>query len=126
MSDVSDLVKTFVKTYADLKPDDVKMALIDLREQVSDLEEENRRLKAENAELRARLAHKKRLETIGATSYVLEDDGSKTGPVCQLCYLEKSVTVLLEKSNGGAFCPLCKTRYPGITASVEGYRQFIG
>ena len=125
MGSASDVVKTFIKTYAELEPDEAKMALIDLREQVSDLEEANRRLKAENADLRQELARKKRLETRRAASCILEDDGSETGPVCQYCYLDKGVTILLEKANGGARCPLCKTRYPGIEASVDGYRQTV-
>lgn len=66
------------------------------------------------------------LETIGAASYVLEADGSKTGPVCPECYRD-GITVFLESaSKGGAQCSKCGARYAGVRASVEGHRQRIG
>lgn len=125
MPDVSGAIKTFIRTYADMKPDEERAALLDLREQVSDLEEENRALKRENDELKAELARKKALETYRGASYVLESDGTKTGPVCPACYNE-GIVVLLERGKGGARCARCNTRYPGVESEIEGCRQRIG
>ena len=125
MPDVSGAIKTFIRTYAEMNPDEEKMALLELREQVYDLEDENRMLKRENSELRERLAARKKLERIGGAYYVLEDDGSKTGPVCPHCYIEDGLVMILEGSANGARCARCKDVYPGVAASVEGYRQRV-
>lgn len=126
MASVSETIKVLIRTYAELEPGEEKMALIDLREQVSDLEEENRRLKAENAELRAKLVSRKKLERVGGACFILEDDGSKTGPVCPNCYEHDGIVMLLERANGGARCSRCNTRYAGIEPAVEGFKSHVG
>lgn len=126
MASVSDAIKTLIRTYAELDPGDEKMALIDLREQVSDLEEENRTLRAENAGLRAQLASRKKMERFGGACFILEDDGSETGPICPACYERDGIVMLLERANGGANCSRCGTRYAGVEPAVEGFRQYIG
>ena len=125
MPSASGAVRAFIKTYAELNPDEERMALLDLMDQVSDLEEENRELRRENAELRERLASRKRLERVGGAYFLLEDDGSKTGPVCPQCYEEDKIAVILERANGGASCSRCRTRYAGVEASAEGFKQHI-
>lgn len=125
MPSVSTAVKTFIRTYAEMNPNEERAALLDLREQVSDLEEENRELRRENSELRERLASKKRLQRIGSAYYVLEDDGTKTGPVCPECYSGDGIVCALEECQHGARCARCSTRYPGVRASVQGPRQRI-
>lgn len=125
MPSVSGAVRAFIKTYAELNPDEERMALLDLMDQVSDLEEENRELRRENAELRERLASRKRLERVGGAYFLLEDDGSKTGPVCPQCYEADKIAVILERANGGASCSRCRTRYAGVEAFAEGFKQYI-
>lgn len=125
MPSVSGAVRAFIKTYVELNPDEERMALLDLMDQVSDLEEENRELRRENAELRERLASRKRLERVGGAYFLLEDDGSKTGPVCPQCYEADEIACILEGSKAGSRCARCGTRYPGVDASVEGPRQRI-
>ena len=125
MPDVSGAIKTFIRTYAGMKPDEERMALLDLREQVADLEEENRALKRENEGLRAQLAWRKALETYGGASYVIESDGAKTGPVCPYCYRSDGIVMLLERANGGAKCARCKTWYPGVESDIECSRGSV-
>ena len=67
----------------------------------------------------------KRLERVGGSYYLPEDDGSKTGPVCPQCYEADKIAVILERANGGASCSRCRTRYAGVEASAEGFKQHI-
>ena len=101
-----------------------KMRVMELAARAADLEEENRELRREVAELREELARRKGLETYRGASYVLEGDGTRTGPVCKACYDEHDLVVILESSaDGGARCPSCRRRYPGVKASKAGPRQ---
>lgn len=132
MSDLSDAIKAFVRTYSDMNPDEERAAALDLRERVADLEDENRELRRRNAELadenerlRKKLAARKRLERRDGAVYLLEDDGTETGPICPQCYESDGVIMLLERANGGAACSRCRTRYAGVAPAVDGYRARI-
>lgn len=105
---------------------DARIQLMDALDMAADLREENESLREENAVLRRRLAAKKRLERDGGACYVLEDDGTKTGPVCPDCYGRDGIVMLLERFNGGARCSRCKVRYAGVEPAVEGFRQRTG
>lgn len=105
---------------------DARIQLMDALDMLADLREESEALKMENAELRRRLAERKRLERFGGACYILEDDGSRTGPICPDCYGGDGIVMLLEEGNGGAQCARCETRYPGVDPASEGFRQFVG
>lgn len=62
----------------------------------------------------------KRLERVGGSYYLPEDDGSKTGPVCPQCYGADEIVCILHRSRSGARCARCGTRYAGVEASVDG------
>ena len=81
---------------------------------------ENFELAEENRRLREELARKKAVEVVGGEYFVLEADGSKTGPVCPECYSGGITVVLESSSHGGAQCSKCGARYAGVRASVEG------
>ena len=132
MSELAEALKAFIKTYSGMNPDEERAALLDLRERVGDMEDENRELKRRNAELacenerlRRKLAERKKLERRGGAVFLLEDDGTATGPICPDCYESSGVVMLLEQANGGARCARCRTRYPGVAPAVEGHKTII-
>lgn len=125
MADILSMVsdaREVVKTVASV---DGRIKLAAALDSVSELQEKNYKLKHKVKKLKKRLAAMKRMESYGGAYYVLEDDGRKVGPVCPLCYQQKRVIVILERERGSGHCPSCRTRYPGIKASVEGYKQVI-
>lgn len=119
MSSVSELVKTIIKTYANISPDDEMLLLMDLRDKVWQLEKENGSLRQENARLKEQLAARKKLERHGASIYILEDDGAETGPICPDCYQRDSVVMLLARADGGARCTRCRTLHAGVVSALE-------
>lgn len=97
-----------------------RQKIMELVTRAMELEDENRALRMRIDELGAGLAMKKRLETIAGASYVLEEDGSRTGPVCKRCYDEKGLTIRLVRWYGkGARCANCGTVYPGIESGID-------
>ena len=125
MADILSMVsdaREVVKTVASV---DDRIKLAAALDSVSELQEKNYKLKHKVKKLKKRLAAMKRMESYGGAYYVLEDDGRKVGPVCPLCSQQKRVIVILERERGSGHCPCCRTRYPGIKASVEGYKQVI-
>lgn len=91
-----------------------------LKKQLADKDRQIRELNEQRSERRKLTFDSKRL------GYMIElDNGEVIGPVCPKCHKETASIVLLEETNGGAVCPNCKSRYPGVKASVEGYKQTI-
>ena len=125
MPDLSETIKALVRSYADIKPNDVKVELLELQKRALEIEAENMELVRENEELRRLLARKKAMETLNGASYILEPDGGKTGPVCPKCYNRDEVVSILEGVSNGARCAVCGARYPGVKASVAGPRQRV-
>lgn len=119
MSSLSELVRTIIKTYANISPDDEMLLLMDLRDRVWQLEKENDSLRQENAKLKEQLAAKKKLECHGASIYILEDDGTETGPICPDCYQKDNIIMLLVQAEGGARCTRCKTLHAGVASTLE-------
>ena len=117
-ADLGELAKTVVSA-------DEKMKLAQAAIMLNDLALENKRLADENAELKKQLARKMALEYRDGSYYVYDSCGNLVGPICPRCYRDEGVINLLEKANGGARCSVCKTRYAGSKASVDGFRQRI-
>lgn len=91
-----------------------------LKNQLVDKDAQIRGLNEQLAE-RRKLVYKN-----GIQGYIVELDGDeKTGAVCPCCYKEKGSIVLLEKSKDGGYCPICKSRYPGVKTSFEGRKQTV-
>lgn len=133
MSELSDMLKAFVRAYSGMNPDEGRDVLAELRRRVADMECENFELRRRNAELadenarlRRELAARKRLERRGPAVFVLEDDGEETGPVCPQCHNGDGIVVLLERATGGARCSRCGTRYAGVDAPEYGRCPRIG
>lgn len=103
---------------------DDRIKLMDALDALSELHMENNALKEENRMLREKLAARKRLERRGAEVYILEDDGTETGPICPQCYGADGIVMLLERANGGARCSRCKARYAGVDPAVEGFKTY--
>lgn len=116
ISDAREVVKTISSV-------DDRIRLSEALDRASALRDENERLKRKVRKLRKKLAAMKKLETYKGASYVIEDDGEKTGPICPWCYKHDGITVLLARSNGGARCQVCKRLYAGVSTPVEGYRM---
>lgn len=112
VSEIYSSIKTFLSA-----EDRVKVA--ELAEKAFNLEEENHALRGEVARLSEELARKKRLETISGVTYVLEDDGSRTGPICKKCYDECDLVVRLVGCRGGSRCVNCGSIYPGVDSGLD-------
>lgn len=57
------------------------------------------------------------LERIEASYYIIENDGSKTGPVCPYCYQRDVIVVLLTHYGRiWATCESCDRSYPDVAA----------
>ena len=125
MPSIVDIGKAFLEVSASIQSVDDKARLLDLMSQMQEMGLEMDRMRDENSNLRKQLASRKKLERIGGAYYVLEDDGSKTGPVCPQCYVRDELVCILERSPSGAHCARCGSRYPGVDASVECCRQKV-
>lgn len=125
MPEAGKLLRAFMESYAELKPDELRSQLLDLRETVSDLEDENRRLREENMELSETLRRRKALEYHDGGYYVYHVD-VEVGPICPECFAEKGLTYRLETSSKGAHCATCGKYYAGVKASIEGPRSRVG
>lgn len=96
-----------------------RIRLMEAIDMLSDLRERNGRLKRKNRRLRARLASREAVERIGGAFFILEADGSRTGPICPSCHASDGIVMLLEGVRGGASCARCKTRYPGVPSPLR-------
>lgn len=119
MPDFKHLLKTLMETYAEMNPDELRKKMLDLREAYDDLEDESRILSEENRALREQLKRRKDLERRKDAYYIIEDNGSPTGPVCPRCYLEDGIVVKLAMSGKGAYCPACKAGFHAVSIPGE-------
>lgn len=122
MADVSRVLKAFLNSYAEMKPDELRVQLIDLRDMVGELEEENRKLRTSNEKLRVALNRRKNMEYHDGGYYILRNE-EEIGPICPECYQRKGLIYLLESNSKGASCSVCNTYYSGARASIKGYKQ---
>lgn len=96
-----------------------KMTVMQLTDRIRVLQEERDGLARQVRELSEELARKKRLETRAGASYVLEDDGAMTGPICKRCYDERDLVIRLVRCPGGARCVNCGETYPGVESDID-------
>lgn len=120
MSSIANIVKGFLEATETVQSIPDKARILDLISQVQQMSAELDSLKEENKMLREQLAKRKKMERIGGTCYILEDDGAKTGPICPHCYADDGIVMLLESDAHGASCSRCRTRYAGVTSDIDG------
>lgn len=132
MASISEVLKTFIKTYSEINPNEDKQQLHSLYNDVWELEAENQSLKnkvfqqgKEIERLNEELQHKKRLQLLSEGYFIQCDDGTLKGPICPKCYSESGFVNVLATSDRGAHCSVCKSYYKGVKASVQGYRQKV-
>lgn len=99
--------------------------LMDLVRKLEEAETEMRDLRRRNEALAAELSRRKALERIGGAYWLIEGDGTKTGPVCPCCFEGTGIVHLLERRKGGAYCYACDTTYPGVVADFDGPQQIV-
>lgn len=98
---------------------DDKLKVLELVARAADLQAENEDLRRKVRELGEELARKKKLETMSGATYILEDDGSRTGPICKACYDERDLVVRLVRFRGGSRCVNCGNVYPGVGSELD-------
>lgn len=119
MSNILDTIKVASGVIAGIDSTKDRVALLDLVSQTHLLIDENQDLKRQNARLAEQLARRKALERIKGAYYIIESDGSKTGPVCPVCYERDGIPSILRSTDEGAECASCGREYPGVQASVR-------
>ena len=86
--------------------------LIETQQQVLQVLDENRQLRDQVEALTNELAMDSQLEREGFTYFVKEEDGTRTGPVCPICYKRDRVVTRLVPTQGKNvdphFCPHCQ------------------
>jgi hypothetical protein len=100
-------------------------AQLHLRELVGKLEEvdaEVKTLKLENEALASKLKRRKDLERVSGSYFIIEPDGTRTGPLCPRCYEDDNVVQLLLETRSGARCTGCGREYAGVTSPWRQYR----
>lgn len=115
MSDALGAVRALLQMARDVSSTDERLKLCEAASALQELEEENRRLSQENQDLRLELRRRKDLEREGAAYFLVERDGSKTGPLCPTCYTEEGlVSMLARRQDGRATCVACGREYAGV------------
>ena len=122
MADILDAISDAREVVKTISSVDDRIRLSEALDRASALRDENERLKKKVKKLRKKLAAMKRLETYKGASFIIEDDGEKTGPICPRCYKRDGIVVILVRSNDGAKCQVCKNLYAGVETHVRGYR----
>ena len=132
MSKVSSAIRKAFNAYAEINPNEDKEALLnvkmefwDLMDKVDELEDENRDLKEQVRELEKQLATVKKIECINGAYYTWDDAENRVGPICYDCYMNNGAIYLLEQTNGGARCSVCKKRYVDVKTDHVGHVQQI-
>lgn len=129
---VKNALKTAVLAYLEIKPNEYReqcktqeQLLEKLQNEIKRLKAENDNLQQENAKLTHELNKKKQLEFIGGGYYLMQDDGTRLGPICPKCYAKDSLIFLLYSTNGGSRCSICGDLFTGVKSKYEGYKQQI-
>lgn len=122
MNSVMDTIKVASSVVSGIDVAADRLALLELIDKTHLLFEENQDLKRQNARLVEQLSRCKALERIGGAFYILEQDGSRTGPICPLCYERDGIPRILRSTEEGAECASCGEQYPGVEASVRSRR----
>lgn len=119
MSSVMDTIKVASSIIAGIDATDDRLALLELIDKTHLLLDENQDLKRRNARLAEQLSRRKELERVQASFYLIERDGTRTGPVCSVCYERDGIPRILRSTEEGAECASCGEQYPGVEASVK-------
>ena len=119
MSSVMDTIKVASSIIAGIDATDDRLALLELIDKTHLLLDENQDLKRMNARLAEQLSRRKELERVQASFYLIERDGTRTGPVCPVCYERDGIPRILRSTEEGAECASCGEQYPGVEASVK-------
>ena len=119
MASVMETIKVASSVISGIDATDSRLALLELVEKTRLLLDENQDLRRKNERLVEQLVRKKAWERIGATYYLMERDGTKTGPVCPVCYERDGIPRILRSTEEGAECASCGEQYPGVEASVK-------
>lgn len=119
MSSVMDTIKVASSIIAGIDATDDRLALLELIDKTHLLLDENQDLKRRNARLAEQLSRRKELERVQASFYLIERDGTRTGPVCPVCYERDGIPRILRSTEEGAECASCGEQYPGVEASVK-------
>ena len=119
MASVMETIKVASSIISGIDATDSRLALLELVEKTRLLLDENQDLKRKNERLAEQLVRKKALERIGPAYYLMERDGTRTGPVCPVCYARDGIHRILRSTDDGADCASCGEQYPGVEASVQ-------
>lgn len=114
-----DTIKVASSIIAGIDATDDRLALLELIDKTHLLLDENQDLKRRNARLAEQLSRRKELERVQASFYLIERDGTRTGPVCPVCYERDGIPRILRSTEEGAECASCGEQYPGVEASVK-------
>lgn len=120
MPSVADAVRSAPSVISGIDSIAERERLLDLVRKLEDSEAEVRDLRRRNEALAVQLARRKDLERMGAAYFIIERDGTRTGPLCPHCYREDGIVILLESSpRKGAACASCSRVYRGVETPLE-------
>lgn len=120
MADAHEAIQGVLAVGKGLASIDDRIKLTEAVSVLEGLEDENRRLAKENDDLRKELKRRKELEREGNAYYLLENDGSKTGPLCPKCYKDDGLVFALAKnSRGKVVCTVCGREYSGVKTELS-------
>ena len=114
MSSVSDTIRAASAVISGIDAISDRERLLDLVRRLEESEAEVRDLRRRNEALATQLARRKDLERMGGSYFLIERDGSRTGPVCPHCYEESGIVHLLQSVSGEARCLSCGRSYVGV------------
>ncbi|MCH3967815.1 MAG: hypothetical protein LKE50_04215 [Atopobiaceae bacterium] len=126
MASVGDIARAIVVIAAGISSADDQKMLYEARDSLFKLQDENRELREKADELSTKLRRREELKRDGSSYYLVEDDGSRFGPICPSCYEDSGIVISLARGNGEARCSVCGKKYSGVVGSVPGRQTHIG